>query len=101
MRPFSSARARIRVRSRPLPSSVIEISTLSPAWRGGAGGRRGAAPPPPARPPRRAVMWGVEAVVDRIADQVRPRVVQALDHGLVEFGFLAAGGEVDLLAELP
>ncbi len=42
----------------------------------------------------------LDAVVDGVADQVDERVGQPLDHGLVEFGVLAAGDELDRLAEI-
>ena len=57
---------------------------------------------PPARglaarnPPRRIL----QAVVDRVADQMHQRIGEPLDHGLVELGLLTRRDEVDLLAQI-
>ncbi len=96
IRPASSALARMRTGSRPLPSSRDRDRDL------GAGMDRGR--PDACRLPacrRRADRpRTLEAVVDGVADDMDERVGELLDHGLVELGLLAGGLELDRLAEL-
>ncbi|MGA2494324.1 MAG: AAA family ATPase [Roseiarcus sp.] len=50
---------------------------------------------------RRDAGLGVfEAVIGRVANHVHERIGQPLDHRLVEFGLLAGGRQVHLLAEI-
>ena len=95
IRPFSSALARMRLASRPRPSSLTLISTSAPAWRADqadAARRRLAG--------RDAASGIFEAVIGGVADQVDQRIGEPLDHRLVEFGLLAGGRQFDLLAEI-
>ena len=47
-----------------------------------------------------ALLGRLEAVVERVADEVDERVAERVDHGAVELGLLADELELDLLAEL-
>ena len=49
---------------------------------------------------RDAHVRGLDAVVDRVAHQVRQRIGDLLDDRLVELGVLAVDDELDVLAEL-
>ena len=49
---------------------------------------------------RDALLRRLEAVVERVADEVHERVAERVDHGAVELGLLAHELELDLLAEL-
>ena len=71
------------------------MTTLPPAWRAEissvpvgrlAGGG--------------ALLGRLEAVVERVADEVDERVAERVDDGAVELGVLADELELDLLAEL-
>ena len=83
------------LRSRPRPSSMIEISTSAPTCARGQGD-----------PSLRRLAGGdaaggiLQAMVDGVADQMDQRIVEPLDHRLVEFGFLADRDQFDLLAEI-
>ena len=57
---------------------------------------------PPARlAGRPALFRALDAVIEGIAQQMNQGIVEALDHGLVEFGFGAGGLQLDVLAEFP
>ncbi len=43
---------------------------------------------------------GLDAVIHAVADQMHQRIVQLVDHGLVEFGVGALDGELDFLVQL-
>ena len=42
----------------------------------------------------------LDAVIHAVADQVNQRIVQLIDHGLVEFGIGALDGEIDLFVQI-
>ena len=64
----------------PLPSSVISIRIWSPTCWATAQSRF------VVLPGRHALFRGFHTVIDSIAHQMNQRIVQILDHGLVEFG---------------
>ena len=93
--PFSTALAARACASIPLPSSEISMLTWPPSWLalGATAGPPRASRPPPARP-------GLDAVVDRVADDVGQRVLDGLDDRAVELGLLADHLDLDRLVEL-
>src|ERR1019366_4809563 len=85
-RPFSMARSRTASALIPPPSSATQIRTLAPECR--------------------AERWMValgrfDAVIHAVADEVHQRVVQLIDHALVQFGIGALNGELDLFVQIP
>src|SRR3954449_10962371 len=107
IRPRSTARLPTLTGSMPRPSSRTSITTFPPAWRAGCawGARRragfeAARPPGPVFARCHAVLRRLEAVVERVADEVDERVAERLDDRAVELGVLADELELDVLVEL-
>ena len=71
------------------------MTTLPPAWRAEI-----SSVPVLGLAGRVALLRRLEAVVERVADEVHERVAERVDHGAVELGVLAHELQVDLLAEL-
>ena len=68
----------------PRPSSRTVITTLPPAWRAEI-----SSTPVASLPAGAALLGRLDAVVERVADEVDERVAERLDHGAVELGLLA------------
>src|SRR3954466_671910 len=112
IRPRSTARLPTLTGSMPRPSSRTSMTTLPPAWRGGgsggpglgsfaAGGAGGDLEGAGLRLARgEALLRRLEAVVERVADEVDERVAERLDDRAVELGVLADELELDVLGEL-
>ena len=93
--PRSTARARTASTSRPRPSSLTRIRTWAPGMRRRevqrAAGRFSGGP---------ADLRHLDAVVDAVADQVHQRIVQLVDHRLVQFRLGPLDGQFDLFVQL-
>ena len=84
-----------RLGSMPRPSSRTSMTTLPPAWRAAIVERAG-----PRLAGGDALVRRLEAVVERVADEVDERIAERVDDGAVELGVAADQLELDLLAEL-
>ena len=71
------------------------MTTLPPAWRAEISSVAGLG-----LAGREALVRRLEAVVERVADEVHERVAERVDDGAVELGVLAGEHQLDLLAEL-
>ena len=92
--PSRRALARIRSRSMPRPSSATRSATV---FRSRASPRAGCGPRP-ACPPR-PLLRRLDAVIDRVAQQVQQRVADLVEHRAIELDLLALDVEPDPLAE--
>ena len=91
-KPLSMALARMRPRSRPLPSSWIRM-TMPPRWW--AAVRR--IVPRLRLTLRDAVRGMLEPMIDRVADHVNKRITQLFHNVAIELGLLTFQHELDLL----